>query len=66
LEKKEHTPLSKMEPIFMKNLLILCLVTFSGIFPAFADPYAYTIVEHPYRFSTYYECKEKGLRREGH
>jgi hypothetical protein len=44
----------------MKNLLILCFTTFFGIFPVFADSYAYTIIEHPYRFSTYYEMQGKG------
>jgi hypothetical protein len=39
----------------MKKIL-LCL---SLIFQMFADPYTYSIIEHPYRFSTDYEMQGK-------
>ncbi len=36
--------------------IVLALIAFVS---AFAEPYSYTITEHPYRFSTYYEMQGK-------
>ena len=43
----------------MKNPLIFLIATLFCTFQLSADPYAYTIVEHPYRFSTYFEMQGK-------